>query len=152
LLRVMIVRSSLTNDRSSHRNVWSPYHKRSLSCCTMCQKVHPTPLACVSDRIPNNQNMPNDRLTLNSAQMFELCLTNIHQWPDQLILIHSDFFSYKYPNPHPFHLISAHFFNVILEGESVSVLERENELSWFLIFKGGNIPNLNRCLSCWYVV
>jgi hypothetical protein len=25
------------------------------------------------------------------------------------------FFSYKYPYPHPFHLISAHLFNVIIE-------------------------------------
>jgi len=66
------------------KNVHSAYDERALTCCTMCQKVHPTPSTCVSDRTPN------DHLTLNSTQTFELRLTNDHQWPDQLICIHSD--------------------------------------------------------------
>jgi len=48
--------------------------------------------------------------------MFTIRLTNVRQKPEQLILIYFDFFSYKYPHPRLFYLISAHFNSIILEG------------------------------------
>jgi hypothetical protein len=54
--------------------------------------------------------------------------------------------TYKYPTPSPFHQMCAPSFNVILEWDLESDLERENEISWFLFYKGGNFPNLH----CFY--
>jgi hypothetical protein len=125
---------SLPNFGGVTRNVRGSHHEWSLTCCTMCQKVHSTPSACVSDCTPN------DGLTLNILRTFAFRLSNVGQKPDQLILIHSDFFSYKYPHPYPFHLIFRPFLQLdpkvrvrvrVRERER----ERENEFSWFLFFK-----------------
>jgi len=43
--------------------------------------------------------MLNDRLALDFTWMFTIRLKNVPQKLDQFILIHSDFFSYKYPSP-----------------------------------------------------
>jgi len=61
----------------------------------------------VLDRTTNDRGRtPNDRLTLDFTWTYAIRLANIHQKPGQLILIHFNFFSYKYPHPRPIHLIS----------------------------------------------
>jgi hypothetical protein len=89
------------------KNDRGPHHERSLTCCIVCQKVHPTPSTCVSDRTTNDSSRkPNDRLTLDFTRMFVIRLANVCLKADQLILIHFDLFTYKDP---PLSPSSPHF-------------------------------------------
>lgn len=115
--RTRNIRSFFTrNDLGSH-------HEWSLTCCTVCWKVHPTPSACVTDRTLNDHgHMPNDRLTLDFTRTFTLRWANVCQKPNPLILIH---FFYKYPRSHLIHLIFAHFvIKSLRESERVFWRER----------------------------
>jgi hypothetical protein len=64
-LKVTNVRSSLASDRSCYQDrSWSP-PPTIVKCFSVCQIVHPTPLACISDRTTNDRGrMPNIHLTL----------------------------------------------------------------------------------------
>jgi hypothetical protein len=80
------------------KNVHSAYDERALTCCTMCQKVHPTPSTCVSDRTTNNYGcMPNDCLTLKFTQTFAIHLRNVHQMARSVKLFPLHSLPYKYP-------------------------------------------------------
>jgi hypothetical protein len=69
-------------------------------CSIVSQKAHPTPLACVSDHTPNDQDRTmNSHLTLDCTRTFEPNLANVRQLADQMILIHLQHLPYKYLNP-----------------------------------------------------
>jgi hypothetical protein len=84
------------------------FHERPLTYCIVWQKVHPTPLAYVSDRTTNDcDDTPNNRLTLNFIRTFVTYLRNVCQmtksvdhYPLYSLLVNS-------PYPTPLSIIST---------------------------------------------
>jgi len=106
---------SLRNDRGLQ-------HKWLLTCCIVYRKLHHTPSACA--RLYRERS--------SNPRFF----TNVCEKQNQLILIHFDLFTYKYPPPSPSSLHFRPFRSVnpwLRVRECFGwVLEKENELSWFI--------------------
>jgi hypothetical protein len=109
-------------------NDCGPHHEWSLTYCIVCQKVHPMPSTCVSDRTTNNKSRtPNDRLILNLTRKFVTYSKNIHRMTISVDLYPLHSLPIYTPYPMPLGNISTAiylFYHTSWLGESSRVRSR----------------------------